>query len=62
MKGICGKEKGKEEGFISYAVAQLDRTPSAWETTEKSVNQIVVFEVALLNITTLPLANLVAEE
>lgn len=62
MEGIGWKEEGEEESFVSCALTQLDRTPSAWETTEESVDQIVIFEVALLHIPTFPLPNLAVEK
>lgn len=62
MEGIGEEEEGEEKGFVSYALTQLDRTPSAWETTVESVDQIVVLEVALLDVTAFPLADLIVEE
>lgn len=62
MEAIGKEEKGEEKGFVSCTLAQLDRIPSAWETTVESVDQIVVFEIALLNVAAFPLTDLIIDE
>lgn len=62
MEGVGEEEEGEEKSFVSCALTQLDRTPSAWETTVESVDQIVILEVALLDVATFPLADLTIEE
>jgi hypothetical protein len=53
-KRIRGKDVG--EDAISCALAQLARIPSAWKTTEESVDEIVILDAALMNISLLPIA------
>lgn len=53
-KMIEGKEVGKVA--VSCTLAQLVGIPSAWESTEEGVDEIVVLDATLLYIPSLPVA------